>query len=61
MCGLRVKDLYTLNSIVASAKENGVMVLKAGRNTLRFLPAITITKEEIDEGFKALNIAVSSI
>jgi acetylornithine aminotransferase len=61
MCGLRVKDLYTLNSIVASAKENGVMVLKAGRNTLRFLPAMTITKEEIDEGFTSLNHAISSL
>ncbi|PHS57938.1 MAG: aspartate aminotransferase family protein [Sulfurimonas sp.] len=61
MCGLRVKDSDTLASILNSAKENGVMVLKAGRNTLRFLPAITITKEEIDEGFTALNRAISSI
>lgn len=61
MCGLRVKDADTLSSIVVNAKENGVVVLKAGRNTLRFLPPLTITKEEIDEGFKALNIAVSFI
>jgi len=37
------------------------MVLKAGKNTLRFLPPLTITKEEIDEGFKSLNIATSTI
>ena len=61
MCGLRVKDSDTLNDIIVIAKKNGVMVLKAGRNTLRFLPAITITKEEIDEGFTSLNHAISSL
>ncbi len=61
MCGLRVKDADTLSKIILNAKDNGVMVLKAGRNTLRFLPPLTITKEEIDEGFKSLNSAVSSL
>ena len=61
MCGLRVKNADTLSSIIQNAKENGVMVLKAGRNTLRFLPPLTITKEEIDEGFKSLSDAVSSL
>ena len=61
MCGLRVKDADTLGKIILSARENGVMVLKAGRNTLRFLPPLTITKEEIDEGFTSLNRAISSI
>jgi len=61
MCGLRVRDGDTLTTIINNAREHGVMVLKAGRNTLRFLPPLTITKEEIDEGFKALSCAVSSI
>ena len=61
MCGLRVKDADTLNAIMKNAKESGVMVLKAGRNTLRFLPPLTITKEEIDEGFNALNTAMSTL
>ncbi|MDF1874537.1 acetylornithine transaminase [Sulfurimonas sp. SAG-AH-194-I05] len=61
MCGLRVKDAQTLTRIISHAKENGVMVLKAGRNTLRFLPPLTITQEEIDEGFKSLQSAISSL
>ncbi|MEN8304299.1 MAG: aminotransferase class III-fold pyridoxal phosphate-dependent enzyme, partial [Campylobacterota bacterium] len=61
MCGLRCKNADTLTNIMSSAKDNGVMVLKAGRNTLRFLPPLTITKEEIDEGFKSLNAAVSTL
>jgi len=55
MCGLRVIDADTLTNIVNNARDNGVMLLKAGRNTLRFLPPLTITKEEIDEGFEALS------
>ena len=61
MCGLRVKNGEILSQIITNAKENGVMVLKAGKNTLRFLPPLTITKEEIDEGFKSLESALSSI
>ena len=61
MCGLRVKDADTLSKIITSAKENGVMALKAGRNTLRFLPPLTITKEEMDEGFQNLDKALKTI
>ena len=58
MRGLRVKDADTLSLIVDKAFENGVLVLKAGKNTLRFLPPLTITKEEINEGFKRLEDAL---
>lgn len=61
MCGLRVKNTDTLSKIINSARESGVMVLKAGRNTLRFLPVLTISKKEIDEGFMRLNRAVSKL
>ncbi|WP_324170698.1 aspartate aminotransferase family protein [Sulfurimonas sp.] len=61
MCGLRAKDGDILSTILSNAKDEGVMVLKAGKNTLRFLPPLTITKEEIDEGFNSLNRAVSSL
>lgn len=61
MCGLRVRDADTLNKIVSNAREEGAIVLKAGRDTLRLLPALTITKEEVDEGFESLNRAVSSL
>ena len=61
MCGLRTKDADTLATIISNARDEGVMLLKAGRNTLRFLPPLTITKEEIDEGFKSLSRAISSL
>ncbi len=61
MRGLRAKDADTLAAIINAAREHGVMLLKAGRNTLRFLPPLTITKDEIDEGFKRLENAVNSL
>lgn len=61
MCGLRVKDGDTLYKLMNMAREEGVIVLKAGRDTLRILPALTISKDEIDEGFEALQKAVDKI
>ncbi|MBN2896471.1 MAG: acetylornithine transaminase [Campylobacterales bacterium] len=61
MRGLRVKDADTLAKIITQARGEGVLVLRSGRNTLRFLPPLTITKGEIDEGFKRLERAVATL
>ena len=58
MRGLRVKDADTLTQFISKAFDNGVLVLKAGRNTLRFLPPLTITKYEVNEGFERLEKAL---
>ncbi|MFA6742215.1 MAG: aspartate aminotransferase family protein [Arcobacteraceae bacterium] len=61
MRGLRVKDADTLALIIKTAFEEGLLVLKAGKNTLRLLPALTISKNEMDEGFKRLERALNKI
>jgi acetylornithine aminotransferase len=61
MRGLRVCDGDTLGKIINAARNEGVIVLKAGRNTLRFLPALTITKNDIDEGFERLEKAMAQL
>lgn len=61
MRGLRVVDAETLGKIINSARNYGVIVLKAGRNTLRFLPPLTITKANIDEGFVRLEKAMENL
>jgi len=61
MKGLRVKDANTLNTIVQKGFEEGVLVLKAGQNTLRFLPPLTISNSEIDLGFQRLENALKNI
>jgi acetylornithine aminotransferase len=61
MKGLRAKDADTQVSILKAAFEAGVIVLKAGRNTVRFLPSLTITRTEIDEGFRRFEKALDII
>ncbi len=61
MRGLRIKDSESLTKIIDEAFRNRVLVLKAGRNTLRFLPPITINKEELDEGFKRVEVSISKL
>lgn len=61
MRGLRVVNAETLGKIINAARNEGLIVLKAGRNTLRFLPPLTITKEDIREGFARLEKAMASL
>ena len=38
-----------MGEIVAKALENGLVVISAGSDVLRFVPPLIITKEQIDE------------
>jgi acetylornithine aminotransferase len=61
MRGLRCKSQEIQDKIVKKAFEKGLILLKAGRNTVRFLPPLTISEEEIKEGFKRLELALIEI
>lgn len=61
MRGLRAKSAEIQGAVIKEAMAEGLVVLKAGRNTVRFLPSITITKAEMDEGFTRLERALSGI
>ena len=61
MCGLRAVSPEVQSKVLEKAFKEGVIVLKAGRNTVRFLPSITITKEEIEEGFKRFEKAINTL
>jgi len=61
MRGLRVKDNDLLTAIINEAFNQGVLVLKAGKNTLRMLPPLTISKAEISEGFTRLGKALETL
>ena len=59
MQGIVVKDVEFLAKIVAKALECGVLVLRSGSNTLRFLPPLNLDKKEMKEGFSRLKSAIS--
>lgn len=44
--------------IVTAARERGLLIITAGKNTLRFVPSLTITEGEIEEGIRVLDEAM---
>jgi len=61
MLGLRAVDSEVQQKVLTAAFEAGVIVLKAGRGTVRFLPPLTITEEEINEGFDRFEKAITAL
>lgn len=61
MQGLVLKDPQNLNKIFNKALEHRVLILKSGKNTVRFLPPLNINKKEIKQGFKRLKMAISDL
>ena len=61
MRGLRAVNAKVQSEIISESMKARLVVLKAGRNTVRFLPSLTITKAEIDEGFKRFETALAKV
>ncbi|CUV65496.1 Acetylornithine aminotransferase [Sulfurovum sp. enrichment culture clone C5] len=61
MRGLKAKSSEIQVKTIKQSLKEGVIVLKSGNNTVRFLPSLTITKDEIDEGFARFEKALSNI
>jgi acetylornithine aminotransferase len=59
--GFRLENQDILTKVIQKAKENKLLLLKAGRNTLRILPTLTITKDEIDLGFDRFEKTLENI
>jgi acetylornithine aminotransferase len=47
--------------IVAAARERGLLIITCGTNTLRFVPPLVISEDEIDSGMKILEEAMRSV
>jgi acetylornithine/LysW-gamma-L-lysine aminotransferase len=56
MLGMELRfDVY---NVIQSCARNGVLILDAGRNVLRFLPPIVITKPQVDTAIVVLDKAL---
>ncbi|KAG6028809.1 acetylornithine aminotransferase, partial [Claviceps citrina] len=47
-------------AIVKAARERGLLVITAGVNTLRFVPSLLVTEDEIAEGLRILEEAIEA-
>ena len=61
MCGLELHKSEHLSLLFEAALNNGVLVLKSGKATLRFLPPLNISKDEMKKGFKRLDKAFKEV
>ena len=48
MCGMQFEDELPVGKVVAAARDNGLIVISAGLNTLRFVPPLIITEQDVD-------------
>ncbi|UPK99125.1 hypothetical protein LCI18_010060 [Fusarium solani-melongenae] len=46
--------------IIKAARERGLLIITAGTNTLRFVPSLTVTNEEITQGLDILEAAIEA-
>ena len=61
MQGLVLKDEKKLEEIINLALKNRILVLKSGKNIIRFLPPLNISKKEMKQGFKRFENALIEI
>ncbi|MDD4436708.1 MAG: aspartate aminotransferase family protein [Tissierellia bacterium] len=49
---------YPVNDIILKAQELGLLIISAGKNVIRLLPPLIITKEHVDEMIEKLKSAI---
>jgi len=59
--GFRLESKEILDEVLDKSKKYRLLMLKAGKNTLRILPTLSISNEEIDKGFDRFAKALSEI
>ncbi|URZ87372.1 acetylornithine transaminase [Floricoccus penangensis] len=54
MIGIELKKEFPVEKILSDLEGKGILALRAGQNTLRLLPPLTISQEELEEGLGSL-------
>ncbi|MBI2570377.1 MAG: L-lysine 6-transaminase [Candidatus Schekmanbacteria bacterium] len=60
MCAFDFCDAELRKRVIAKAQELGLLMLPCGPRSIRFRPALTVSREEIDEGLDILDRAMKS-
>jgi predicted acetylornithine/succinylornithine family transaminase len=60
MLGLPVREPYAAGDFVAPALDQNLFINAAGRNTLRFIPPLIITADEVREGMQRLRATIAA-
>jgi acetylornithine aminotransferase len=57
MVGVRLQE--DPGAVIAACREQGLLLVKAGHNTVRFLPPLTVSRAEIDAAVKIFKRVLS--
>lgn len=55
MCGIEFMPELAAGEVVLRARKNGLILISAGNNTVRLVPPLVITKNDVDEMIKILS------
>jgi acetylornithine/succinyldiaminopimelate/putrescine aminotransferase len=55
LCGLPLKDGVDPRAVLNEMRARGVLIVTAGERVLRFAPPLIVTREQLDEGLRALD------
>mmetsp|Transcript_1454 Transcript_1454/g.1750 ORF Transcript_1454/g.1750 Transcript_1454/m.1750 type:complete len:467 (+) Transcript_1454:379-1779(+) len=61
LLGLQLKGNLDVGDVVAKCRENGLLVISAGMNVLRVVPALNIPNEVIEEGLDILSKSIDDL
>ncbi|MBS0269428.1 MAG: aspartate aminotransferase family protein [Proteobacteria bacterium] len=61
LMGLKLKSGVTPPQVVKAANEEKLLIVGAGDNSVRVLPPLIVTEEEIGEGIRALSRALARV
>ncbi|NVJ52732.1 MAG: acetylornithine transaminase [Campylobacteraceae bacterium] len=61
MLGLKLKNEEDLGILIEKCLDEKLLVLRSGKDIVRFLPSLNISKKEIKEGFSKLQKAINKI
>jgi acetylornithine/succinyldiaminopimelate/putrescine aminotransferase len=61
MVGLSLKEEGLNLKIAAAAREKGLLIVPAGHNTVRMLPALTATSKQLSEAVAVLDEVFSEL
>lgn len=59
--GLPLANADLPAKVAGMCRERGVLFLTCGRNTLRFVPSLIVTKEEVDKAMDVLDIVMKEL
>lgn len=58
LLGLQLNDIKKIPEVMNTCRDNGLLILRTGTDSLRFAPPLNITKEEIKIGLDILQKAL---